>query len=175
MTFDVWSNCIHLRFWIRILTRAQINMSYEMLEIVRNRLLQITCYRISWCQISSLVIPNADASLPASPRWFLTSSMSHYFWVVSGVAMEESASHLLSLCERARLIVQFGGLEERAESKMLKCEGSCCVLLPIAYNNRLFAVVYIYFYIININIGRQVKRHTSKVKKYCFNLYNYSS
>ena len=74
-----------------------------------------------------------------------------------------------------RLIVQFGGLEERAESKMLKCEGSCCVLLPIAYNSRLFAVVYIYFYIININIGHQVKRHTSKVKKYCFNLYNYSS
>ena len=49
------------------------------------RLLEITFCEVSWCQLPSLVIPNALASLPTCPGVFSRTWISDDFWLISGV------------------------------------------------------------------------------------------
>ena len=68
----------------------------------KNQLLEIKFYDISRCQISSLMISDASASLPTclgsfSRSLLLEKKISGWLWAFS---CEENASHPLSLCKK---------------------------------------------------------------------------
>ena len=49
--------------------------------------LEIKCYLISWCQMSSLVTPDASADFPTCPGSISRTLISHDFWWILGVLM----------------------------------------------------------------------------------------
>ena len=96
MIFNVDSNCVHPRFWIRPQMpsiRTILSKSWKSWE---NRLLEIKFYEVSWSQMSSLVTPNIIGSFYACLGSFSRSLISDDFLWILVFLGEESASHTLS-------------------------------------------------------------------------------
>ena len=86
MISNVDSNCVHPRFQFRVYMWARVNISDEILKILKeNSLLEIKLHDVSRCQMSPLVSSNNLGSLHACPGSFSGSLIFDDFCLISCV------------------------------------------------------------------------------------------